>query len=129
MNRQRYTSSAPWESVVGYSRGLMVGPHIYISGTTATDAEGNVISDDPYIQTIQAIKKIELCLKHFKAELSHIVRTRIYVVDIDAWEDIGKAHGTIFQNIRPACTMVEVNRLILPEILVEIEADAYIGDV
>jgi len=114
---------------VGYSRAVRFGNHIWISGTTATDENGAVVGPgDPYIQTIQAIKNIETALKALGANLSHVTRTRIYVTDINQWELVGKAHGEYFGEIRPATSMVEVSRLISPDLIVEIEADGFIPD-
>ena len=126
-NRINISSNAPWENKVGYSRAVKIDNHIYVSGTTATDINGNIVgSNDPYAQTIQCIKNITLALENADAQLADIVRIRIYVVNIDDWELIGKALSEYFLNIKPAATMVEVNRLITPEIKVEIEADAYL---
>src|SRR5215213_9748704 len=117
MKRENVTSGTVWESRVGYSRAIRRGPFVYVSGTTATDGSGGYVGiGDPYAQTVQAIG----------ARLSDVVRTRIYVVDIEDWEKIGAAHGEFFGKIRPVTSMVEVSRLIAPEILVEIEADALI---
>jgi len=125
----RYSTGTKWEPIVGYSRAVRFGNHIWISGTTATDENGAVVGlGDPYIQTIQAIKNIETALKALGANLSHVTRTRIYVTDINQWELVGKAHGEYFGEIRPATSMVEVSRLISPDMIVEIEADGFIPD-
>ncbi|MGI8640661.1 MAG: RidA family protein [Pyrinomonadaceae bacterium] len=125
--RQRYSSGVKWEQVVGYSRAVRVGNRIYVTGTTATDENGNIVGvGDAYAQTVQAIKNIERALQALGATLETIVRTRMFVTDISRWEEYGKAHGEIFREILPATTMVEVSRLIDPEMLIEIEADAEI---
>ncbi|MGI8654708.1 MAG: RidA family protein [Pyrinomonadaceae bacterium] len=125
IERQRYSSGTKWETVVGYSRAVRVGNRIYVTGTTATNDEGKVIGiGDVYAQAIQAIQNIEKALNALGAELRHVVRTRMFVTDISRWQEIGRAHGEFFGDIKPATSMIEVSKLIDPEMLVEIEADA-----
>ena len=125
-NRQNISSGGPWESRVGYSRAVRVGPHIYVSGCTAMTSAGIVGKADPYVQARQALATIQRALEQAGATMAHVVRTRIYVVDIRAWPEVGRAHGEAFAAILPAATMVQVAALIDLDMLVEIEADAYV---
>lgn len=129
MSRENFSSETPWEPRVGYSRAVRVGPHVHVSGTVAMDSRGELVGrGDPAAQTRQCLENIRAVLERAGAALSDVVRTRMYVVDIEAWEAIGDVHGEFFRGVRPATTMVEVSRLIAPDLLVEIEADAYVGE-
>ena len=127
--RRNFSTNTPWEPVVGYSRAVRVGNQVFVTGTTATDAEGKVVgAGDAYAQTVQALRNIQAVLERAAAGMRHVVRTRMFVTDISKWQDVGRAHAEFFRDIRPATTMVEVSRLIDSAVLVEIEADAVVED-
>lgn len=124
MTRENIASGGKWEPIVGFSRAVKVNNHIFVSGTTAVDSDGNVVGlNDPYKQTVFIIKKIEEALKKTGNSLKDVVRTRIFTTNIDYWDEIGRAHGEFFNEILPASTIIEVQRLIVEDMLVEIEAE------
>ena len=129
MERTTCSTGTPWEHAVAYSRAVRVGPHVFVSGTTASNADGTTVAvGDPYRQAVCILQKIEAALRQLGAKRSDVVRTRMFVTDISRWEEIGRAHGEFFQGINPAATMVEVRRLVNPDHLIEIEVDAIVGE-
>ena len=129
VERQRVSSGAVWESSVGYSRAVRVGQHVWVAGTTASSPEGSPVGgDDAYRQTVEALRRVVAALAEAGASAADVVRTRMYVTDIATWADVGRAHGEVFGDVRPASTMVQVSALLEPRLLVEVEAEAVIPE-
>lgn len=128
MERQHVSTGTPWEALAGYSRAVRVGPFVYVAGTTATNEKGEISSTDPYEQTCHILQRVASALEAVGASLSHVVRTRVYITNMDDWQSVARAHGEVFADIRPANTLVEVSRLAIPDMQVEIEVDAVIPD-